>query len=500
MKRHLQRWPGDLLALSSGSLMPFAYAPFTFGWLALLAVALLLVSWQGSTPGRAAMRGWLFGLAMYGGGIYWVYYSIHHFGHAPLPLAVTLAALLVAGMAAYSALTGYLLQRYFNNGSAAWRLVAVAPALWLLVESLRGVLFGGFPWLAPGYALTNTPALPLAAIAGVALLSWLVVASGGAIALLLLDRRKWQPLLLLPLSLWLLALLPVSWHHPLPNTLDVALIQGNIPQHLKWLPEQRQRTIDHYETLSRAQHGADLIVWPETALPAFFHQEEERLAMLASELALSGTTLLIGAPLLEGDGSYYNALIDAGDPSNRYLKRHLVPFGEYMPLRLLFEPLLSALKIPMADFSAGADDQPLLHAGNVPIGGSICYEAIFGEEIARSLPEGQLLVNISNDAWFGDTLAPHQHLQMAQVRAVESGRPLLRSTNTGVSAIIAPDGSLQRLSGQFHSEVIRDEVVPATGTTPYVRFGDSPLIVFMILLLLYSQHGRITSIRRRLAE
>ena len=245
-------------------------------------------------------------------------------------------------------------------------------------------------------------------------------------------------------------------------------------------------TLTRYSELTFAQPDIDLFVWPETAIPAFHYQVADNyLPHLETELRNHGSTLLTGIPVLDKTTwEYYNAVVSLGGEQAFYYKQHLVPYGEYLPLRWLIGSGLDALAVPNADFSEGGDDQPLLMAAGVPVSSSICFEVVFGEQIIQDLPEAGLLVNVSNDAWFGDSLAPQQHLEMARMRAKETSRPMLRATNTGITAVIDGQGTVVARSAQFEEAVVTATVMPRQGATPYVRLGNWPVLVLSLILVL----------------
>jgi apolipoprotein N-acyltransferase len=278
----------------------------------------------------------------------------------------------------------------------------------------------------------------------------------------------------------------VQWTTPRGEPIQVSLVQGNISQEDKWAPENLLSTFSRYTDLTFTAQPSDLTIWPETAIPAFYDQVKDGfIAYLESELQKSGASLLTGIPVLERQNwEYYNAVITLGGEPAFYYKQHLVPYGEYLPMRWLIGHALDALAVPNADFSSGSDSQPLLQAAGYPVATSICYEVVFGEQMIKALPEAAMLVNVSNDAWFGDSLAPHQHLEMARMRAKETGRPMLRATNTGISAIIDPHGRITRQSPQFEVAVVTGPVVPMQGATPYVRIGNTPIVIFSLACLL----------------
>jgi apolipoprotein N-acyltransferase len=253
---------------------------------------------------------------------------------------------------------------------------------------------------------------------------------------------------------------------------------------MKWLADMRQPTLDHYSTLTRAHWDSDLVIWPETAIPLFSHQALTFLEAMTAEAALNDTDLLVGLVHQDQEsGSYYNSMVGLGVDGGRYDKRHLVPFTEYLPFKSVLAGLVDVLDVPMSDFSAGTSSQPLRFAGQ-DIGISICYEDAFGEEVIRSLPQASLLVNASNDAWFAGSIAPAQHLQMAQMRALEAGRELMRVTNTGISAFIAADGKLRQVAPQFLTAVLTQDVQPRSGATPYVRMGNAAALLLALLMII----------------
>jgi apolipoprotein N-acyltransferase len=480
-----------LLALVSGGLLPLAFSPFDVWPLAIFFIALLFWLWQWSEPRQAAWRGGLFGLGAFGTGTYWVYISLHDFGNAPAAFAglATLALILV--MALYSALMAYLLARWAPRSSASkWLLVA--PALWTLLEWVRSWLFSGFPWLALGYSQIDSPLSGLAPYLGVFGASWAVVASAGLV-LLVLTTQNWRVKLLwggIAVCLWLSAwgLGKIAWVEPVGASLRVSLVQGNISQDRKWRSDQLQKTLRLYANLS-AQIAADsdVIIWPETAIPIFYETAQEFIQALNLEAKINGVDYLIGVPSGSGQAEiFHNSVVALGGNSPRlYHKRHLVPFGEYVPLRFLLNGFHQFVDIPMADFTPGSWRQPLLKAAGHPVGVSICFEVAFGDEIRTALPEAHFLVNVSNDAWFGDSLAPPQHLQIARMRALEVGRYMARATNTGITAVINQRGQITARITPFNVQVLRGRVQPLQGMTPYGRVGDwGAVILFGISLVL----------------
>jgi apolipoprotein N-acyltransferase len=484
----LPDWTRSLIPFGAGAATVLAFAPFHLFPLALLGPAVLFYLWLESNPKRAFVDGWLFGLGLLGFGVFWMHISIDQFGNIGTALAIALTLLFVAAMALYYGLAGWLGQRLGQRLNRGARLLLIV-ALWVLIEWLRGWFLSGFPWLALGYSQIDTPLKGFAPLLGVYGVS-LAVAAGAALLLLLFLAREGSRRMAAVSALALFwfagwGLNTVQWTKPVGERLSVVLIQGNIPQERKWKIEQLRPTLDLYIDHTLANWGSDLIIWPETAMPAFRHQLEADVIQPLSEVARGQQSqLLIGIPVWDRERRRsYNAMLALGVNEGVYYKRHLVPFGEFMPMRWLLEPLVDLLQIPMSDFAAGSDDKPLLTLAGYAAGVSICYEDAFGEEAIQALPEAAFLVNASNDAWFGDSLAPPQHLQIARMRALETGRFLLRSTNTGISAIIGPEGELLDFSPAFEEHVLKGQIQPMSGMTPYARVGNWAVVLLTLLML-----------------
>jgi len=480
---------GDGLALGAGALVPLGFAPFGWFPLPVLALALALFAWLSVPPRHGFWRGWLFGLGQFGFGIGWVHISIYQFGGNSLPVALVITFAMVAILALYPALLAMLVSALWQRDRAPWRVVLALPAAWLLLEWLRGWLFTGFPWLALGTSQIDAPLAALAPVGGNLAVGFAVVLSAGLLWTLVAAANHAGRLaaLLLLAGLWggLWAWGGRDWTEPAGEPFRATLIQGNIAQTRKWLPQELGMTLDRYRALTESSWESRLVVWPETAVPIFYENVADGyLDELQDVARLNATDLLLGIPYRDrATDRYYNsmlALTDAG--RDFYFKRHLVPFGEFLPLRDLLGEALRFLHVPMSDFSPGPDEQPPLLLAGQPVGITICYEDVFSAELRSVLPEATLLVNVSNDAWFGDSIAPHQHLAIARMRALESGRMLLRATNTGISAIIGPRGEVRARSPQFEIDVLHGMVEPRRGATPYVRFGDAPVIGLALLL------------------
>lgn len=472
-----------MVALCAGAALPLAFAPFGLFPLAFLAPALLFHLWRDGSAARAAWRGFLFGLGMFGVGVSWVYVSLHNFGHMPAPLAALATFLFIVVLASYPALLGFIQARWLDRQRPTHALW-VLPALWVLFEWVRSWFLSGFPWLNLGYSQSDTWLAGVAPWLGVYGISLLVACVSGLLAQSLRTPekfpRQYLPILIaIFLSGWLAG--KVEWTEPVGAPLRVALVQGNVPLELKWQPTYRTAVLERYRSLSDQAGDAELIVWPEAAIPARLDEiDPDYLA----DLKQRDADFLIG--VVERDETtrqHYNSVVSLGRGSGLYRKQHLVPFGEFLPFPALFRWLLDSLQIPMSDFSRGAADQPPLTAAGQKIGVSVCYEDAFGEEIIRALPQATLLVNVSEDAWFGDSLAPHQRLQIARLRAREAGRPMLRAANTGPSAAIDHRGKLITYSRQFEAVVLPVTAQPRTGATPYGRWGNISVLLLVFAII-----------------
>jgi apolipoprotein N-acyltransferase len=470
---------GAAFLLGAASVLGFA--PFLLFPIPIVALALLVRLWQGATPRMAALQGYAFGAGLFLAGVSWVYVSMHVFGGMPLLLAGLAAVLFCCVLALFPALAGYVFARLRRDRILADALLTAAA--WTLAEWLRGWVLTGFPWLAFGYA--QTPPSPLAGYApllgtyGVGFIAALIAALAG----LTFGRRgRWLPsgAAIATLLAVGLGLTSTEWTQPSGKPVSVSLLQGNIEQSLKWRPERLQQSLDTYLRLARA-HPAQLVVLPETALPLMLDQlPRDYVAELRRAAPGGKGDVLLGIAAQDAQGRYYNSAVGfTTEGIQSYRKSHLVPFGEFTPPA--FAWTLALLKIPMSNFSPGATVQPPLVLAGEKVAVNICYEDVFGEEIIRALPGATLLVNLSNTAWFGDSLAQPQHLQIAQMRALETGRFMLRATNTGMTAIVNPRGRVERVLAPFGEGALVGEVSGYTGATPYVRWGNAAALLLVAI-------------------
>lgn len=469
-----------MIAFLGGAATVFAFAPFELHPLAFFTFALLVHLWMDAPPRRCAWLGFWFGLGLFGAGVSWVYVSLHQFGGMPAPLAGIATLGFCAFLALFPAAAGWLQARV--PAPEAARAGLLIPAAWVLFEWVLVWIFTGFPWLAVGYTAAGWPLQGYAPLGGVYALSFITVSVAGMLWLLV--RRR--PAFLVPILLVLgvgEALRHASWTAPAGEPVQAALLQGNIEQEMKFRPE---RTAGILETQARLAEGtkARLIVFPETALPRFFHQVDPAyLARLDAAAKRNDGDLLLGVPYLGGRDAYFNSVLTLGaSPRQIYHKVHLVPFGEFIPPG--FGWVLRWLSIPLSDFSRGAPDQPPLTVAGQRVAVNVCYEDVFGDEIARRAPEATLLVNMSNVAWFGDSLAPAQHLQIARLRAIETGRMHLTATNTGITAAIDRDGRVLKRLAQFTEGRLEIAAQGYSGTTPYVRLRDWPVVLVSLFIFI----------------
>ncbi len=469
------------LAFFAGAALVSAFAPLEWVLVGLAAFMLLIELWvSAASPRSAFWSGFWFGLGLFGAGVSWVYVSLHRYGGMPAPLAAFATFGFCAGLALLPAAAGWLQARW--RVAPAARACLVIPALWTFVEWVRGWLLTGFPWLSAGYAAIDTPLAGFAPLGGVYMLSLAALACAGLLWCVVRNRGRRSALLVLALLLGAGAMLRTqSWTSP-AGALRASLLQGDIPQDLKFDPARYERTLETYALLAEGSRGR-LIVLPETAIPRFLDRiDPAYLARLEAIARQRDGDLLLGVPYRPAPGVYYNSVVSLGaSPPQIYDKVHLVPFGEFIPPG--FGWIVRVLSIPLSDFSSGSPDQRPLRVAGTRVAVDICYEDAFGEEIARQLPEAQLLVNVSNDAWFGDSLAPAQHLQMGRMRALETGRMLLTATNTGITTAVARDGRVLGRLPEFAVGQLEITALRYSGATPYVRVGDLGALAAIALML-----------------
>jgi len=485
-------WPGNLIALGAGAITTLALAPFNIWPLAILSIGLFYLGLRDLQPRQAAWRGWWYGFGLFAAGTSWVYVSIHDYGAASPPLAAFLTLAFVAGLGLLLALAAWLWARWLRRVEAPLADALAFAALWLAQEAFRGWFLTGFPWLYAGYSQLDGPLAGLAPVGAVWLLSFVLALSAALLVNLprLRTHTAWMvagiALLVTP---WIvgIALKGHAWTTPSGPPLKVAAMQGNVPQNLKWDPAQLNAQLALYRDMSFSAQPVDLIVWPETAVPVLKEQATGYLSVMERFANDRHAALITGVPVRQanehGDMRYYNAVSVVGQGSGDYLKQKLVPFGEYVPLQEVLRGLIAFFNLPMSDFARGPAEQPLLEAKGQRIATYICYEVVYPEFAAELAAQSDLLLTVSNDAWFGRSIGPLQHLQMAQMRALEAGRWMIRATNNGMTVLIDPFGQVTEQLPQFERGVLYGEVQPMQQLTPYLQWRAWPMVILCTLLL-----------------
>ena len=470
-----RRYALSLAALGAGALLPVALAPFHVWPLLLVSAGMLFWLLRTTeTAGGAFWRGWLYGVGKYGAGASWVYVSIHEYGHTAPWLAFVLVAIFVAGMAVFNGGLGWLFHRLDQAQNSPIGTALAFAVLWTALEWLLTWFLTGFPWLFAGYAFMDTPLAGLAPVGGVLLVSFAAVLT--ATATVAAWRRPWM--VAVPLMVWATAwgLDRVTWTQP-GETRRVALVQGNVPQGTKWTPDGLRLSRLRYGELTRAAGGVDIVVWPEAAIPGYLGRGGTA-SFIAEQRGESGdivTGVFAAGPGRESAAPvYYNAAYATGGDAV-YRKRHLVPFGDYLPLESMLRGLIAFFDLPMSATTPGTREQPLLRAAGIDLAMAICWEVAYPATVARDARHAHALATISNDTWFGASIGPPQHLQIARMRALENGKYLLRATNDGITAIVDDRGVVVERLPRFEAGVLTGIIHVVSGATPYSRWLHRPL-------------------------
>jgi apolipoprotein N-acyltransferase len=498
----------NIFSFFSGLSLVFAYAPFSQWWLALIIPALWFNVIDQSSVKNATKQGFFFGLGWFCSGISWVHVSIDQFGGLPLAISLLLMLFLCIYLALYPTIACYLSAQFTHNKKFnLWLL----PAFWLISEYLRSVVLTGFPWLSLGYSQIDGPLAAYAPVIGEVGITCLILIINVLIFKLIFKAKQQIPLVnilqstsFLVVILVTFSLQNISWVTPTKKSIKTALVQANITQDMKWAPEQEWPTMLKFLDLTRVNYDADLIIWPESAVPSWEPAVQDYLQAVNRSANLNNSAIITG--ILNYDNKtneYFNALIVLGNKNtndaegdyfynhtNRYYKNHLLPIGEYVPFGDLLRPLAPLFNLPMSSFSRGPYVQPNLVANGLHILPLICFEIAFPRQLSANFTSTtDLLLTVSNDAWFGDSHGPHQHLEIARMRALEFGRPLLRSTNNGITAVVDHQGKIIKTIPQFEEAVLKAEINLVSGTTPYNQFGNIlnwffPLTILLINLLI----------------
>jgi len=493
----MNKWSETLLPLSAalllGAILTLAFAPYAIYPLAIFAIAGLFALWLHSSPKQALWRGFLFGLGFFGTGVYWVFISIHEFGDVPSLPAVFITLGLIAALASFPATAGYLINRFFPVPDST-KMVYAMPAIWVFSEWIRSWIFSGFPWLFLGYSQTASPLngyAPIFSVYGVSLA--VAVSSGLLLNSYINYQSKNYPRvytnILTFIAIWAIGGIIhfIPWTKAYDQPVTLSLIQGNIPQELKWSPEHLQLSFDRYQALTEPLLKKDnIVIWPEVAIPVPLQNTTEFIDMLDAKAQKAGAHIILGIPIQSTDKTgYYNAIVTLGSDRTVYAKRRLVPFGEYIPNNKLLAHLLSVMQIPMAEMVPGNIFQHPLVINNIKILPAICYEIAFPELINTRDSDIGFLLTITNDAWFGESSAQAQHLQMAAMRALELRRPVVFVSNNGITAIIDADGRIKSAAPTHETFVLNGTVQPMQGLTPWMRNGIDP-ILFILLCMLFA--------------
>ena len=491
----------NILSFFLGLALVFCYAPFSYYWLMAILLPAWLYTIQGKSAKAAAKQGFIFAFGWFSAGISWVHVSIDQFGGLPLAVSILLMILLCLYLALFLALACYVSARFSpHNKLNLWLLLP----FWLFSEFLRGVLLTGFPWLTIGYSQIDGPLAAFAPIIGEKGISALVIIISIAIvSVIKQQKRSLNIALLCSIAVVSLLLQNTSWVKPTGKTVKTVMVQGNIKQELKWAPELTWPTMLKYLDLTRQHYPADIIIWPESAITAVepSTQAQDFLEIAQSSALLNNSAIISGIiDYNVNSRNYYNNLVVLGQQSpedeqgsyqynneNRYAKHHLLPIGEFVPFADWLRPLAPFFNLPMSSFSRGDYVQPNLIANGYHLLPLICFEVAFAEQLSANFSDQtDLLLTVSNDAWFGDSHGPHQHLEIVRMRALEFGRPFLRATNNGITAVVDHQGNILKQIPQFEQAVLATQVPLVKGVTPYARYTRVIDFAIPLLLLLFT--------------
>lgn len=477
------------LSLLSGALFSTLFAPFSFLFFMVIPAAVLYGFYRCRPSSSVCLlNGFFFGFGYFAAGVFWVYNSLHDYGGASPFFSAFATLLFVALLSLFFAFQALLLGFFARRSPPLYLCCFVYPSLWVLSEWLRGNAGVDFPWNLVGQAFIDfkplSVFLPWLGVYGV---SWIAVFLSALPVLFWIGTAAQRGLgiamliMITALASWL-SYIPTS--QPFGEKIEVGLVQANVAQGSKFDPQKTIMITERYQRLSRQLLGADLIVWPETAIPVFYDAFAGGMLRLQKRIQETGGHFLAGFFTRGENGKHYNSMVLVDERPRYYHKRRLVPFGEYIPMRGWLNYFGRFVDIPMSDLSAGEGDGQLL-IGDHRVGVSICYEAAFGAFLATAAAQSAYLINLSNDSWFGDSFAPHQHLQIARARAAESGRMMVRGTSTGISAIIDFDGRIVSRLNHNKEAVLRGVVQPRMGKTFYTRWRDWPVMMISFFLLLF---------------
>ena len=487
-----RRYVLSLAALAAGGVLPLALAPFGIWPLLLVSAGVLFWLLRRTETGKGAFwRGWLYGIGKYGAGASWVYVSIHVYGSTAPWLAGLLVALFVAGMAVFNGVQGWAFHRLVRGQDSQVGAALTFTLLWTAMEWLLTWFLTGFPWLFAGYAFIDTPLAGLAPVGGVLLVSFAAVLTASFAVTVgdgLVPSRRAQRarygavsygrcwILAAPAAIWIAAwpLGSVAWTER-GETRTVALAQGNIPQSTKWTPEGVVLSRSRYRDLTASGGDADIVVWPEAAIPDYLRRTQPYIDAQRPKSGDIVTGIFVAETReVTDEVAYFNAAVSTGGDAI-YRKRHLVPFGDFVPFESLLRGLISFFDLPMSGTTPGEAEQPLLRAADIDLAMAICWEIAYPATVAADARLADALVTVSNDTWFGESIGPSQHFQIARMRAKENGKYLLRSTNDGITAIVDDKGDVVGRLPRFEPDLLTGTIHAASGTTPFSRWLHLPL-------------------------
>lgn len=488
------RWLASAILIIAGAMQTLTFSPFYLWWLGPVSILLILLVTVPLASAKLFGAGWLTGLGLFGSGASWVYISISEYGNTDTFIAILLTVLFVAGLALFHGLAFWFWGKLAKRSPV--RRLILFTAIWVLGDWLRGWLLTGFPWLYLGTAHTDGPLAGLAPLVGVhGITFWIAITGAGAYGVwwLMTSARYGAAAVttVLILAPWLAApaINHLNWTEISSEPTSFAAMQGNIPQQIKWNPEFLEDQIVTYLGMTENDWNTDLILWPETAIPIPQDQAGEIIGYIDQRLG-EHSTLITGIPWYGFSAStegftFHNSIMAIGDGEGIYHKQKLVPFGEYVPLQHILRGLIGFFDLPMSSFSPGPTNQGPLTASRLKIMPFVCYEVAYPDFVAFNSRGADLLLTISNDGWFGDSIGPLQHLQIARMRALETGRYMLRGTNNGVTAIINNKGVITDTIPHFEKAVLHGNVYAAKGSTPYMQTGSWPVLTLAAMLIVF---------------
>ena len=475
-------------ATISGSLSVFSFSEISLWFMIIAAIAWFLLILKGASKTESLWIGWFFGIGYFGVNIWWIHISIESFGIPNSFIAVSINAIFICLLAIYFSIFG-ILKNLLSLAKIPFLLIA--PIIWLLLEIFRGYFLTGFPWLVVGYTQIDSPLSALFPLIGAHGVSFIIVVLASGLVFLLSSKSLNQKALGVLTAVFIITLSyclqQSEYTTKKGELLDVSIVQGSMPYDVRWSKSSTRLIFDQYMELSKDEWDSDILVWPETVFTKPLTLNEYKVGLLKSISLRTDTHLILGVPFLqESDDKVFNSILSIADSIQLYKKRKLVPFGEYFPLRKVFSSFYDTLNVPLSDFTPGLSKKNKFIVKDNTIGALICYEVAFASIARSSLPEAELIVNLSNDSWFGRSVAAFQHLQIVRVRAAELERPIIRATNTGISAIINHKGDVIESSEQFEAQVISGEIAGRIGSTPYAKVGERGVAFLALGLVLFA--------------